>query len=204
MNILEKLAASDLALDALVEAQAALWASRGWTCAAREMGIPGPILEGFQGLRVLDLGCGPGRLYPQLQPLALEYVGADITKSSLEAFHGKHPEARLIWLRSQELPFLDKTFNLVVCWAVLCHVSWRQVEVIFSESSRVLNNDGQMVATFIEPSFQRADSNWVCHEQEAITKLATQKELRALSGQLLQEIGSSYQTLMVFRKEGTK
>ncbi len=113
---------------------------------------PGPppraLLEFVRGLelapRVLDVGCGDGRLSAELR--AGELVAADVSALALERAAARLPDARLVELEPDApLPFADGSFELVLCAETLEHV--RDVQLLLSELRRVLVAGGTLALT---------------------------------------------------------
>ena len=89
--------------------------------------------------RVLDLGCGDGRLSAELD--AGELTAADVSPVALERARRRLPAARMAELEPDgPLPFDDGTFDLVLCAETLEHV--RDVQLLLSEIRRVLRPGG--------------------------------------------------------------
>jgi len=121
----------------------------------RERGRPVPrdldyvLAAGLEGKRVLDVGCGPigtvfhapGAVRVGLDPLVGEYVtslGFSACGVDLVAGIGEN------------LPFVDETFDVVICGNVLDHVN--QPGPALAEIHRVLQPDGRvMIAVHIIP-----------------------------------------------------
>ena len=83
----------------------------------------------------LDLGCGDGRLTKEIK--GGRVVGADVSELALSRARGRLPEAEFVQLVPDEpLPFLDGSFDLVVCVETIEHV--RDVQLFLSEARRVL------------------------------------------------------------------
>ncbi|MBI5357187.1 methyltransferase domain-containing protein [Candidatus Collierbacteria bacterium] len=101
-------------------------------------------------IRILDAGCGTGGLTEQLSGLG-STVGIDI--SGLALGLKPHLKARYVNGSINDLPFADKSFNLITCISVFYH---RQVsdKKAAAEIFRVLKNGGK--AIFIIPAFQWA------------------------------------------------
>jgi ubiquinone/menaquinone biosynthesis C-methylase UbiE len=113
---------------------------------------PGPppshVAEFVRGLgrrqRVLDLGCGDGRLTAELD--AERITAADVSAVALERARRRLPEAELVELEPDaELPFPDTSFDLVLCAETLEHV--RDVQLLLSEARRVLRPGGELALT---------------------------------------------------------
>jgi O-antigen biosynthesis protein len=94
--------------------------------------------------RVLDLGCGDGRLSAELR--AGELTAADVSARALERAGRRLPGARLVDLEPDApLPFADNEFDLVLCAETLEHV--RDVQLLLSEVRRVLRAGGRLALT---------------------------------------------------------
>lgn len=61
-----------------------------------------------RGARILDAGCGPGRVGGRLAGLGHRVVGVDIDPELIAAAEGNHPDA--IWL-ARDLAVFDLAFN---------------------------------------------------------------------------------------------
>jgi SAM-dependent methyltransferase len=66
---------------------------------------------------VLDLGCGDGTIANPLNAAGWNVTGADISQEALQYVEGKRVLASL-----DQLPFPDRSFDLVVCAQVLEHL----------------------------------------------------------------------------------
>jgi SAM-dependent methyltransferase len=94
--------------------------------------------------RVLDLGCGDGRLTMELS--ATELTAADVSPVGLERARRRLPSARIVELEPDApLPFEDGAFDLVLCAETIEHV--RDVQLLLSEVRRVLRPGGLFAVT---------------------------------------------------------
>ncbi len=109
---------------------------------------PAQIVSFVRGLprvkRALDLGCGDGRLTPELR--AERVIGADPSAVALHRARRRAPEASWVELTPGEaLPFPDGAFELVLCAETLEHV--KDVQGLLSEVRRVLVPGGRLAVT---------------------------------------------------------
>jgi SAM-dependent methyltransferase len=94
--------------------------------------------------RVLDLGCGDGRLTVELE--ARELTAADVSGEALRRARPRLPDARLVELEPDApLPLDDSSFELVLCAETLEHV--RDLQLLLSEIRRVLAPGGMLALT---------------------------------------------------------
>jgi len=96
--------------------------------------------------RILDFGCGYGRICRKMKALRFQtVVGVDISLGML--FRGKKEDTDLNLCRVQgeRLPFQDSAFDLVFLFAVLtCIPGDSDQEAVISEISRVLSPGGHL------------------------------------------------------------
>ncbi len=105
----------------------------------------------LRGRRVLDCGCGTGRLSQALaQSEAAKVWGVDPEPEMLRVAAGNIPAGvGLKPGRAEDLPFRDGWFERAVMWLV-CHLVDRPVA--FAELRRVLADDGRLVVVTFDPA----------------------------------------------------
>lgn len=103
------------------------------------------IVERWQGLRVLDLGCGGGLTTACLVQRGATVVGVDLSRASLYAAsrhacsHG-YPEPVFTCGRAESLPLVDASFDVVWCSDVLEHLP--DLPTAIAQITRVLKPGG--------------------------------------------------------------
>jgi SAM-dependent methyltransferase len=109
--------------------------------------------------RILDVGCGTGRLLRQARhqhPTAV-LVGVDVAwRMVVTARAGSPPELAIVHLRAaaERLPFATASFDLVVATMTLRH--WRDMAAGIAEIDRVLAPGGVLVAADLLPGSARS------------------------------------------------
>lgn len=97
------------------------------------------------GTRVLDLGCGSGRDAAMLLAAGLDVTATDGSSEMLYHALRLHPELQgraYHVLLPGTLPFADRSFQGVACWAVIMHLQRYELPLVFSEIARVLDSGG--------------------------------------------------------------
>jgi len=98
--------------------------------------------------KLLDLGCGNGRLYKMVQQLSLDYTGIDISSELIKTAKESFPETKFVVGSALDLPFENESFDKVISIAVLHHIPSLKLRIKFMEEGyRVLKKDGQMIIT---------------------------------------------------------
>lgn len=96
---------------------------------------------GFHG-RVLDLGCGAGLLTNQVAKAGYQATGIDISSSSLKVAKARDKTRTVDYVEGDvyNLPFADRSFDVVIATDLLEHVS--DPRHVVTEASRVLQPGG--------------------------------------------------------------
>ena len=101
-------------------------------------------LEPGEGEKILDLGCGDGRLTERLAAGGASMVGVDLSAEMVSAARARGVEAFVA--SAEALPFADGAFAAVFSNAVLHWV--RDHDAMLREVNRVLSPEGRFVAEF--------------------------------------------------------
>lgn len=100
------------------------------------------------GNRILDAGCGSGRLLNQLEGLHAQYVGIDASEELVRLARQEHRDATFLLGDVGKLPFYDDEFDVVFCLATLHHVPGNKLrEQAVAELTRVLRPGGFLLLT---------------------------------------------------------
>ncbi len=107
------------------------------------------ILQDYvdKGDKILDLGCGNGRLKEVIGDRA-DYHGTDISGSLIRIAKKKYPDANFFVSKPLSLPFEDNFFDKVFCLAVFHHIpSVRIRKEFLKEIRRVLKPEARIILT---------------------------------------------------------
>lgn len=109
--------------------------------------------------RLLDVGCGNGRLLHFLKNEPIEYVGVDNNRTMLKIAKKKAPKAIFRYADILKLPFLAASFDMVWCIAVLHHLPTPKLQLqAVHEMKRVLKKNGLlmlMVWNLWQPKYKK-------------------------------------------------
>lgn len=92
--------------------------------------------------RVLDAGCGTGRISRWLEDRGCEVVGVDLSPGMLAQARRARPSVPLHEASLTALPFDDGSFDAVVLWYSVIHLTDDELAVAFAEAARVLRPGG--------------------------------------------------------------
>jgi SAM-dependent methyltransferase len=96
--------------------------------------------------RVLDLGCGDGRVTARLAAGGADVTGADPSPVALERARAAHPEIPFVQIDADgRLPLEDSSFDAVVAIDVLQHVA--DTQKLMSEARRVSRPGGLLAVS---------------------------------------------------------
>jgi SAM-dependent methyltransferase len=104
-----------------------------------------------EGRRVLDVGCGTGRLVEALAERGVDASGVDSSPEMLAVARRKLPHGTFVQAPAERLPFPDGAFDRVV-FSLVVHLLDRPAAL--GEARRVLSTDGTAaVVTFDRSHF---------------------------------------------------
>ena len=96
----------------------------------------------FRGQKILEIGFKNGLFLNECHKAGLIPTGIEIEKGYYEKVKTAYPHLSVVWYNGERIPFPNETFDFVVSYQVLEHVSC--IEHIFSECVRLLKPNGTM------------------------------------------------------------
>lgn len=98
--------------------------------------------------RVLDAGCGAGRLLPVLAGLGCSVEGVDLSSGMIRRAKQDHPAYATRVASLTHLPHPDRSFDGYFSWYSTIHSPDDELPRIFGEASRVLRPGGLVLVAF--------------------------------------------------------
>jgi SAM-dependent methyltransferase len=113
------------------------------------------------GERILDLGCGEGRMLKKLQASPALAYGVDLTQALLK--EATKQDAAVARADAEHLPFADGAFHTVLCYLAL--LDFPNYAVSVREMARVTRSGGKVVLLDLAPFFTAPPMPWVKDEE---------------------------------------
>jgi ubiquinone/menaquinone biosynthesis C-methylase UbiE len=98
--------------------------------------------------RVIDAGCGTGRLTPLLQAAGLRPIGIDASPGMLAIARDRFPDIRFEVGRLTALPLPDAAMDGALLWYSIIHTPSDRLDPVVSELARVLRPGGVALLGF--------------------------------------------------------
>ena len=121
--------------------------------------------------RVLDAGCGAGRMMPHLAGLGCRVEGVDLSPGMIRRSRRDHGSFPSQVASLMDLPFTDDSFDGAFLWYSTIHSSDADLRQILSEVRRVLRPAGLVLVAFqsgrgvhdVSDSYRRRGHDIVLH-----------------------------------------
>ncbi len=98
------------------------------------------------GDKVLDVGCGNGRLVKLFNNVNVDYTGIDNSAELIDLAKSDFPNRNFLVGDILQLPFADNSFDLVFCISVLHHLPGKDIrKKSIVEMKRVLKFGGHLI-----------------------------------------------------------
>lgn len=117
------------------------------------------LLGDLRGKKVLDIGCGSGRIIADLRKFGATVIAADISEAMVLSTKKKFPDIEVVISDVSNMPFENDSFDFVIATFLIVHLKF--LEPAFDEIYRVLKPGGSLILTNINqrksPKLQLAD-----------------------------------------------
>jgi demethylmenaquinone methyltransferase/2-methoxy-6-polyprenyl-1,4-benzoquinol methylase len=115
----------------------------------------------FEGMTVLDVGCGTGVHLELYQKAGCAVFGIDLSPSMLHVARERLGDsAQLHRGDASKMPYSDRTFDLIIMATVLHEMSGRVRSKVITESKRILKKDGRILLIDFHPGPFQPFKGW--------------------------------------------
>jgi ubiquinone/menaquinone biosynthesis C-methylase UbiE len=101
---------------------------------------------------VLEVGGGTG-IWRKLWPPSCRYICLDVEMPKLLGFRSKAPDGLAVLCDATQMAIASESTDVVMCIAVVHHLTDTMLEHVFEEASRVLKDGGQLI--LVDPILNR-------------------------------------------------
>ncbi len=105
------------------------------------------IIGDIKGKKVLDAGCGTGRMIPELKKRGAIITAVDISEEALKIVKNKFSDIETVLADVNNLPFSSESFDIVLATFMIVHI--KDLNPVFDEIYRVLKNKGRFILSNI-------------------------------------------------------
>lgn len=105
--------------------------------------------------KILDIGCGSGVFLVDFAKRGADVIGVDYSQKMLDfasvqlRTQGiKQSKYKLVKAEATKLPFLNKSFDIVLATGLADYLSHDQNRIFLKEAARVLKKDGMLICGF--------------------------------------------------------
>jgi len=109
-----------------------------WRLSQHDYGVLTRVVEMYRPSRVLDIGCGTGRLFPLLQSKGISViVGLDVSRRAIEMARARHKGVLLVQCSLEDLSLPESSFDLILSNRVLQNLPPSLIDTIISKLCRL-------------------------------------------------------------------
>lgn len=133
--------------------------------------------------RILDVGCGTGRLVAYLNKNGFEAYGCDTSEKALLIARKLNFRGRIANASATKLPYTTKSFDMITSISVIEHLTPKETELFIKETKRILVTEGHIF--LVTPNFSTPlrlihGKNWFAYQDPTHIKFYTPLSLTKL------------------------
>lgn len=107
-----------------------------------------------QQFRIIDIGCGLGRVVKHYNKFGVTIFGLDDNRYSIHTLKQENPSLPLIQATVINVPFRNDVFDIIMAFGVIGHLE-KDIDLALSEINRILIGDGLFALSLCYDNFGR-------------------------------------------------
>lgn len=119
------------------------------------MGVWKDFLDGLNGKKVLDVGCGAGDAAQWLADNEYDTTACDLSEEMIKVARQKTDKAKFLVLGATELEKLDAKFDGIVSIHLVQHLSKTMLKKFFGDVYNLLADDGKFLLVFTNTCYEK-------------------------------------------------
>jgi SAM-dependent methyltransferase len=99
-----------------------------------------------KGMRILDIGCGPGVIVPELMGKGVDYFGFDLNRKYIETAKRKYENSKVKFVSGDATDFVNagnEKFDIVMMNNLMHHLTDAEVEASLAKVKKLLKKKGR-------------------------------------------------------------
>jgi len=121
--------------------------------------------------KVLEIGCGDGRLFQYLGFPADRYTGVDFSPTLLELFRARHPELQLRCAEGSSFVESRDKYRLIFSHGVVQHFDEEMLHRHFENAQRMMNEDSILVCASVLDKARRRQYEAGLHTKGTVSRI---------------------------------
>jgi 2-polyprenyl-3-methyl-5-hydroxy-6-metoxy-1,4-benzoquinol methylase len=141
------------------------------------------FMDDFKLEKLLDVGCGTGRIVKFFNDNGFKSLGCDIYEDALTFARKINKKNTIVKASAVKLPFKKNAFDIVISISVIEHLTPNEAEVFIQESERVLKPGGfifLVTPNYATPIRLLQGKKWFAYFDPTHINFYTPKSLSAL------------------------
>lgn len=142
------------------------------------------------GVRVLEIGCGPGTIVPYLSDA--EYLGFDLSREYIELAKRRFPRAQFVCERVSQFSLQkEQSFDVVLALGIVHHLNDAEARQLFQIAYNALKPGGKLVtADGVWTDDQSAAARWLLARDRG-EYIRREREYVSIASQVFEKIRPS-------------
>lgn len=119
------------------------------------MGVWKDFLDGLNGKKVLDVGCGAGDAVKWLADNEYDVMGCDLSEEMIKVARHKTDKAKFLVLGATGLEELNEKFDGIISIHLVQHLSKTMLKKFFGDVYNLLADNGKFLLVFTNTCYEK-------------------------------------------------